>query len=197
MARPSTSPVPGRPIRRASARPSTSPVISRGPRRGPRSGRKRGVRGGVPEGGQGQAEVPAAARTERRGGATGAVEPRGDILGRPARYERGAHGGEPRHRTDRWDPALPRRDLERDGGPAVYRARDGEPRRGYSRGAGRDPKVSGNHGGVLWRADTLLDGGRRARGDRAWGARVHGQDRLGGRGRGARQQDQSPHGLPL
>ena len=57
--------------------------------------------------------------------------------------------------------------------------------------------VSGRHGGALRGADTLLDGGRRARGDGARGARLHGQDRLRGRRRGARQQDQSPHGLPL
>src|SRR5215213_1701802 len=178
MARPSTLRERERLTRRASAPPSTSPAGWRGPRRGPRSGRKRGVRGGVPESGQSQAEVSQAACRERRGGAAGAVGPRGDSFGHQARYGRGAHGWEPRHRGDRWDFALARRDPEGDGGGAVYRALDGEPRRGYGRGAGRDPRVSGRHGRALWGADTLLDGGRRARGDGARGARVHGQDRL-------------------
>src|SRR5215217_3285219 len=178
MARPSTLRERERLTRRASAPPSTSPAGWRGPRRGPRSGRKRGVRGGVPESGQGQAEVSQAACRERRGGAAGAVGPRGDSFGHQARYERGAHGWEPRHRGDRWDPTHSRHDPEEDGGEAVYRAFDGESRRGYGRGAGRDPGVSWRHGRVLWGADTILDGGRGARGDGAWRTRVHGQDCL-------------------
>ena len=60
---------------------------------------KRGVRGGVPEGGQGQAEVPQAARRERRRGAAGTVGARGDLLHDQARHERRANRGQPRHRT--------------------------------------------------------------------------------------------------
>src|ERR671910_2263260 len=176
MARPLTLRGRGRPTRRASAPLSPSPAGWPEPR----SGRKRGVRGGVPESSQGEAAVSQAARRERRSGSARAVGPGRDSFGYQAGYERGAHGREPGHRGDRWDPALSRYDLEGDGSGAVYRAFDGESRRGYGRGTGRDPRVSGHHGRALWGADTLLDGGCGARGDRAWGTCIHGQDRLRG-----------------